>query len=41
MLPPDVANGELNGGDGDGGTFVDIGVLKLVESLNGEAARNP
>ena len=33
-----LTSGELNNGDGDGdgGTFVDVNTLELVESLNGE-----
>ena len=31
-----LTSGELNNGDGDGGTFVDVNTLELVELLIGE-----
>jgi len=39
-FPRYAINGELNNGEGEGGTLVDIDGLEFVESLKGEAAGN-
>lgn len=39
-FPRYAINGELNNGEGEGGTLVDIDILELVESLKGEAVGN-
>jgi len=36
-FPRYAINGELNSGEGEGGTLVDIEILEMVESLKGEA----
>ena len=38
--PDTPSMGKFNNGDGDDGRFVDIDMLELVESLNGEAVGN-